>query len=240
MIHGITAASLGKPDFNLAMVQHERYVDTLRTMGLEVLVLEPDSRFPDSTFVEDVALCTSEMAVITNPGAQSRKGEQADLERVLGLFYKHIEHIEAPGTVEAGDVMMVGRHFFIGISNRTNPEGAERLIQILERYGMSGEKIELRKLLHLKSGVSYLENGYLLTVDSLFDHPSFNEFRKIRVDEMEKYAANSLWMNGKVLVPDGFPETKANIEQAGFQTIAVEVSEFEKLDGGLSCLSLRF
>jgi dimethylargininase len=240
MIHGITSATLGKPDYALALDQHMEYVKALRSLGLEITILEPDGRFPDSTFVEDVALCTVGLSVITNPGAASRKGEQVDMERVLGSFYDTIEHIEAPGTVEAGDVMMTGRHFYIGISDRTNHEGADQLIHILEKHRMTGEKIELKQLLHLKSGMSYLEDNNLLVQNELFNHPAFKRFRKIKVGNDEDYAANSIWVNGTVLVPAGFSETRSNIEQAGYPTISLEVSEFEKLDGGLSCLSLRF
>jgi len=240
MIHGITSGSLGKPDYDLALKQHKAYVDALRTLGLEVSILEPDSRFPDSTFVEDVALCTAEFAVITNPGAVSRKGEQHDMEAVLNSFYDTIEKIEVPGTLEAGDVMMTGRHFNIGISDRTDHEGADQLIQILEKHRMTGDKIELTKLLHLKSGMSYLEDNNLLIQDGLSLHPALRRFRKIKVGPGEDYAANSLWVNGTVMVPAGFPVTRNNIEKAGYPTISLDVSEFEKLDGGLSCLSLRF
>ena len=240
MIHGITSASLGKPDYTLALDQHKQYIDALRSLGLEITVLEPDSRFPDSTFVEDVALCTAGLSVITNPGAASRRGEQVDMDRILGSFYDTIEHIKAPGTLEAGDVMMTGHHFYIGISDRTDHEGADQLIHILEKYRMTGEKIELKKLLHLKSGMSYLEDDNLLVQNRLSDHPAFKKFQKIRVGTDEDYAANSLWVNGTVLVPAGFPKTRRNIEKAGYPTISLDVSEFEKLDGGLSCLSLRF
>jgi len=240
MIHGITSATLGKPDYGLALNQHKQYIDALQSLGLEIIVLEPDSRFPDSSFVEDVALCTAGFSVITNPCAASRKGEQVDMERILGSFYDTIEHIKAPGTLEAGDVMMTGRHFYIGISDRTNHEGADQLIHILEKHQMTGEKIELKKLLHLKSGMSYLEDDNLLVQNGLYNHPSFKKFRKIKVDTDEAYAANSLWVNGTVLVPAGFPKTRRNIEKAGYPTIALDISEFEKLDGGLSCLSLRF
>jgi dimethylargininase len=162
------------------------------------------------------------------------------MERVLGPFYHIVEHIDAPGTLEAGDVMMTGRHFYIGISERTNHEGADQLIHILEKYRMTGEKIELRKLLHMKSGMSYLEDNNLLIGEELMDHPAFKRFRKISVGADEDRAANSLWVNGTVLVPTGYPITRSNIEQAGYPTISLDVSEFEKLDGGLSCLSLRF
>lgn len=240
MIHGITSATLGKPDYSLALNQHKEYVEALRSLGLEITVLAPDSRFPDSTFVEDVALCAAGFSVITNPGAASRNGEQLDMKRALGSFYDAIEQIEAPGTIEAGDVMMTGRHYYIGISGRTNHEGADQLIHILEKYQMTGEKIELNRLLHLKSGISYLEENTLLIGKELFNHPAFKRFRKISVGRDEDYAANSLWVNGTVLVPAGIPATMSNIEQAGYPTISLDVSEFEKLDGGLSCLSLRF
>jgi dimethylargininase len=240
MIHGITSSKLGKPDYALALNQHKEYVEALRSLGLEITVLEPDSRFPDSTFVEDVALCTFGLSVVTNPGAASRKGEQIDMEMVLGSFYDSIEHIEAPGTLEAGDVMMAGRHFYIGISDRTNHQGADQMIHILERYRMTGEKIEINQLLHLKSGMSYLEDNNLLVQNGSLNHPAFYKFRKIKTGADEDYAANSLWVNGTVLVPAGFPITRNNIEQAGYPNITLDVSEFEKLDGGLSCLSLRF
>jgi len=240
MIRGITSASLGVPDYRLALKQHDRYIQALQSLGLEVTVLESDSRFPDSTFVEDVALCTPPMAVITNPGAASRNGEQVDMERVLQSFYHQLEYIEAPGTLDAGDVMMTGTHFYIGISDRTNVEGAGQLTKILEKYGMTGEPIVLKGLLHLKSGISFLENGTLLAGKVLVDHPAFEDFQKIEVADHEAYAANSLWVNGTLLVPAGFPETLERLEKAGFETIALDVSEFEKLDGGLSCLSLRF
>jgi dimethylargininase len=240
MIHGITSSSQGKPDYVLALDQHKHYIHALRSLGLEVTVLEPDSRFPDSTFVEDVALCTAGLSVITNPGAASRKGEQADMESILGSFYDSVEHIKAPGTLEAGDVMMADRHFYIGISDRTNHAGADQLIHILKKYRMTGEKIEIKRLLHLKSGMSYLEDDNLLVQNGLSDHPAFKKFRKIKVGTDEDYAANSLWVNGTVLVPSGFPITRYNIEKAGYPAISLDVSEFEKLDGGLSCLSLRF
>ena len=240
MIHGITSATLEKPDYAKALDQHNEYIEALRSIGLEVAVLEPDSRFPDSTFIEDVALCTAGMAFITNPGAASRNGEQQAMERVLGPFSDSLEQIKAPGTLEAGDVMMCDRHFYIGLSSRTNQQGADQLIHILEKHRMTGEKIELKRGLHLKSGISYLEENTLLMGKELFNHPAFKGFLKISVGKDEDYAANSLWVNGSVLVPSGFPKTRSNIEEAGYPTISLDVSEFEKLDGGLSCLSLRF
>ena len=240
MIHGITSASLGKPDYKLALKQHTAYVDALHSCGLDVTVLEADSRFPDSTFVEDVALCTSRFSVLTNPGAPSRNGEKTEMALVLSTFFTHVESIKTPGTLDAGDVMMVGDHFYIGISERTNDEGAAQLISILESRGMSGERVPLKEMLHLKTGLSYLENNHLLVFGEFCKHQAFSGFNKIEVGEDEAYAANSLWINDTVLVPHGFSTTLRKIKQAGFRTLEVDVSEFRKLDGGLSCLSLRF
>jgi len=240
MIHGISSASLGLPDFKLAQKQHAGYVKALRSCGLEVTILEPDSRFPDSSFVEDVALCTSRFAVLTNPGASSRNAEKLEMAPVLSRFFALLERIEAPGTLDAGDVMMVGDHFYIGRSERTNEPGAAQLIDILQNHGKTGERIPLKEMLHLKTGVSYLENNNLLVFGEFNDHIAFKHFDKIEVEEAESYAANSLWINGTVLVPEGFSGTRAKIEEAGYPTLAVDVSEFRKLDGGLSCLSLRF
>jgi dimethylargininase len=136
--------------------------------------------------------------------------------------------------------MMVGDRFYIGISGRTNNNGADQLIGILGKHDMSGIKVRLEKMLHLKSGVSYLENNTMLVCGEFKDNKEFSGFARIEVDDDEAYSANSLWINGKVLVPEGFPKTLYKIEKAGFETIVLDVSEFRKVDGGLSCLSLRF
>lgn len=240
MVNGITSATLGTPDFNKALEQHNNYIETLKKCGLDVTILDGDDRFPDSVFVEDTALLTPKCAVITNPGAQARKGEIKEMENCVKQFYTNIEHIKAPGTLDAGDIMMVDNHFYIGLSDRTNAEGATQLIDILNRNGMTGSTIPLKTMLHLKTGVSYLENNLLLAFGEFLDKEEFNQFRFIQIPCDESYAANSLWINGFVLVPKGFPKTKALIDETGLKTVEVDVSEFRKLDGGLSCLSLRF
>jgi dimethylargininase len=240
MVNGLTSAILGKPDYFKAIEQHSRYVDILKECGLQVTVLDSDSKFPDSTFVEDVALCTSKCAIITNPGASSRNGEKQGIKPVLQEFYNTIEEITNPGTLDAGDVMMVDNHFYIGISERTNHDGAEQLINILQKYNMTGSKVPLKEMLHLKTGLSYLEQNTLLISGEFVRNPEFEKYARIIVEENEQYAANSLWVNGNVLVPKGFNQTKHKIERAGYKTIEIDVSEFRKLDGGLSCLSLRF
>jgi dimethylargininase len=240
MVKGLTTANLGMPDFGLAIKQHEQYIEALKTCGLEVTVLEADNNFPDSTFVEDVAVLTSECAIITNPGADSRKGETKEIENVLGRFYDNIEFVKSPGSLDGGDVMMAGKHFYIGISERTNEEGAQQLIDILKKHGMSGSMVKLKDVLHLKSGVAYLENNNLLASGEFPGKDAFKQFNVLKVNEEETYATNCVWINDYVLVAKGFPKTKQLVENAGYKTIVLDVSEFRKIDGGLSCLSLRF
>jgi len=243
MVEGITSApELGKPDYELAVKQHENYRDTLKKCGVEVTVLEPLEEYPDSCFVEDVAVLNRKCAIITNPGANSRNGEEKEMINTIKEFYSEdkIGYIKSPGTLDGGDVMMVGDHFYIGLSDRTNEEGANQFIEILEKFGLTGSAVELKEFLHLKTGVAYLENNNLLVTGEFIDSPIFKDFNKIIVDEDEQYSANSIWVNNKVIVPEGYPKTKKAIEDAGYEVVTVDTSEYRKLDGGLSCLSLRF
>ena len=240
MTNGLSSANLGLPDHQNALVQHADYIEALKECGLEVRVLPADENFPDSTFVEDAALLTSHCAILTNPGAPTRTQETRSILPTLGDFYKDIEVVRTPGNVEGGDIMMVGEHFYIGLSERTNQAGAQQLIAILERHGMQGSVVALEDVLHLKTGLGYLEDNNLLACGEFLAKPEFQRFNLLQVEEDEAYAANSVWINGTVLVPMGFPKTRALIESAGYMTREVDVSEFQKLDGGLSCLSLRF
>ena len=240
MVNGLTSAKLGVPDYKKACIQHKDYIQALKSCGVQVTVLDAKEKFPDSTFVEDVALLTPECAILCNPGAPSRKGEVEGIKSSIADFYAEIEEIKSPGTVEAGDIMMVGSHFYIGISERTNSEGAKQMISILQKYGMSASVVSLAKVLHLKTGLAYLENNNLLACGEFLGKEEFQKFNIIEIDEEESYAANCIWINGTVLVPAGFPRSKNAIENAGYKIIEVDVSEFQKLDGGLSCLSLRF
>jgi dimethylargininase len=135
---------------------------------------------------------------------------------------------------------MVGDHFFIGISERTNLNGANQFIQILKKYGMTGSVVNLEKVLHLKTGVAYLENNNLVVCGEFLTSPVFKKINKIEIPENESYAANCIWVNGRVLVPKGYPDTRKRIQKAGYSILEPDMSEFQKLDGGLSCLSLRF
>lgn len=241
LVNGITSApELGKPDYGLAIKQHDAYIEALKSCGVEVTVLKTDERFPDSCFVEDVAVCTKKFAVITNLGTPSRKGEEKEIIEVIKKFYNDIECIKKPGTLEGGDVMMVKDHFYIGLSKRTNREGAEQLIKALVKYGMSGSIIEMSVMLHLKSGLAYLKDNVLLVTGEFTNNIEFKKFNKIVIDEEETYSANCIRVNDYVLVPAGYTKTKEKIKAAGFKVIVVDTSEYRKVNGGLSCLSLRF
>ena len=241
IVEGLSnSITLGLPNYEQAIIQHQSYIDALTKCGLDVLVLEPCEEYPDSTFVEDVALITPNCAIITRPGAPSRRGEVYEIEFVLKQRFNNIEVIEAPGTIEGGDIMMVGDHYFIGLSERTNLEGARQIIQILKKYDMSGSTISLKKVLHLKTGLSYLEKNNLVVCGEFINDSCFEKYNPIEIPENESYAANCIWVNESVIIPLGYPTAKQRIMNAGYTVIETDVSEFQKLDGGLSCLSLRY
>ncbi|MFT5303609.1 MAG: dimethylargininase [Mariniblastus sp.] len=240
IIDGITTANLGVPDYEKTLRQHQAYIDALRSCGLSIITLPADEAFPDSCFVEDTALLSEHCAIIARPGASTRQGEEAAVLELLPRYFDNIESIEAPGTVEPGDIMMVGDHFYIGLSDRTNAEGARQMISLLETHGLSGSTVNMHGMLHLKTGLSYLEDNTLVACGEILHEPEFAKFTLIEIDADEAYAANCVWVNGTVLVPMGFPKARKKIEAARYPVIPVDVSEFQKLDGGLSCLSLRF
>ena len=243
MTEGITSGLYpGKPDYDLALIQHDAYIEALKQCGVDVTVLPADENYPDSCFVEDPAVLTEKCAVITNPGASSRNGEKVSIEEAVRKFYPEdrIEHIQAPGTLEGGDVMMCGTHFFVGRSERTNEEGIRQFAAILEKYGYTCAEVRLEEVLHLKTGVNYLENNNMLVSGEFTDKPEFESYTKYVIPEDEAYAANCIWVNDTVIVPEGYPAVLAAVKAMGYRTITVDTSEYRKLDGGLSCLSLRF
>jgi len=240
LTEGITTSNLGKPDYELAIKQHNDYIQALKECGLTVTVLPADENHPDSTFVEDVALMTPKCSILTNPGAISRSGEIKSMLPALQKLTNPVALISDPGKVEAGDIMVVGKHYYIGLSERTNQQGAEQLTDILLHQGLTASVVALSEVLHLKTGINYLENNNFLAVGEFLTNDEFQSANLLAVDSDEAYAANSVWINGTVLLPEGFPKTKNLIESTGYKTRPVDVSEFQKLDGGLSCLSLRF
>jgi dimethylargininase len=237
---GITTAGLGKPDYELTLEQHGQYVEALESCGLTVSVIEADDRYPDSMFVEDTALLMPRCAIVTHPGAVSRRGEVAAVSSRLSDFYPRVDAIQSPGTVDAGDIMMVGDHCYIGLSERTNADGAAQMISFLQTSGYSGSTVPISETLHLKSSVSYLENNNLVVAGELVSKADFADFNHIEIVESERYAANCVWINDHVLMASGYPQSGEQIRGLGYSVIELDVSEFQKLDGGLSCLSLRF
>ena len=243
MVNGITDhPELGTPDYEKALAQHAAYIEALKQCGVDVTVLPPDEAYPDSCFVEDPAIVTKYCAIVTNPGAASRKGETTAIEPVLEQFYpkEKIFHITDPGTLEGGDVMMCGDTFYAGRSARTNEAGIQQLGKILGQFGCKVVEVPLTEVLHLKTGVVYLENNNMLTAGEFCDKPAFAGYNKVTIPAEEAYAANCIWVNGTVLVPEGYPTVLKAVQELGYKTIVCDTSEYRKIDGGLSCLSLRF
>lgn len=244
LIDGISTAMFGegKPDYDAAIAQHAAYVETLRGLGLDVTVLEGDERFPDSCFVEDPAVVMAECAIVTNPATDSRRDEKIEMEEVLKRFYSddQIFHIEAPGTMEGGDVMLVDKHFYVGLSDRTNQEAVDQFAKIVGQFGYETTAVPVTEGLHLKDFVIYLENGKMLVSAVMNEQPAFADYERYVIDADELYAINSMNINGTVLVPKGFPKTAALIEKLGYPIKLMDTNEFRLIDGSLTCLSLRF
>lgn len=236
---GLTTIDLGKPDYKHLLTQHQAYRETLESLGLQCTVLDSLDGAPDAYFVEDAAVITEEMAIITRPGAESRRVEIPSIEAALQPF-RPLAHIEAPGTLDGGDVMFVDDHCFIGLSGRTNEAGANQLAALLGKQGIKSTLVKVPERLHLKTSVNYLEQGRMLMTPEFADEPAFAQFERIVVEPTEAGAANTLWVNGSLLMPWGFPGLQARLERFGYPVIPLDMTEVAKMDGGLSCLSLRF
>lgn len=239
-LNGLTTSDLGEPNYSKLLTQHDAYIAALEMCDVAIKVLPTSEDYPDSTFVEDTAVLTSNFAVITNPGAKSRNGEAKEMEQTLKEFYSDIHYINAPGTLDGGDVLQIDRNFYIGISDRTNEDGANQLKSIVESSGYKATIVPLKEFFHLKSGVSYLGNNLIVAAGEFVEHPVFAQYQKIIVPPEEEYSANCIRVNDFVIFPKGFEKTKKQLNDAGYKTIEVDMTEFQKHDGGLSCLSLRF
>lgn len=240
---GITSVSLGVPDIEVAQRQHAAYCKALSDAGLRIVTHSPDRVHPDSTFVEDTAVLTPKWAVITRPGAESRVGEIERITRALSQYFDQLKRIEPPGTVDGGDICEIGDHYLIGVSARTNREGSRQLSRILAEQGCTSNEVDIRgrtDILHLKSGLTYLGDDRLLVINSLADSISVPGTEILVVPDGEEYAANCIRVNDRVLIPAGFPRVNAMSNDLGYMTVQLDMSEFQKMDGGLSCLSLRF
>jgi len=240
---GLTTADLGSPDYAIALAQHEAYCAALEHCGLALTRLPADHRHPDSTFVEDTAILAGGRAILTRPGAVSRQGEVAAIYETLGTFYDHLESIEGPGTLDGGDVCEADGHAIIKLSGRTNEDGARQLAAFYSTAGITSETIDVRVIpgvLHLKSGLAYVGHGRMVAIAALAKHPALSRYQVLTVDPDEEYAANCILVNDRILVPAKHPRTRAALEHHGTELVELDMSEFQKMDGGLSCLSLRF
>jgi dimethylargininase len=228
------------PDLGKALIQHGAYQEALLEAGMdEVLTLEPAEEYPDSTFVEDTAVVVGSRVVLTRPGTRTRLGEAALMTPVVSDLFETAA-IGDSGTLDGGDVMEVGDHYYIGLSSRTTPEGAKQLGTLLEGWGRTWSTVEVPAGLHLKSDVNWLGGNTLLVTRAFADNEAFADFERLVVPEGEEYAANSLRINDSVLTPAGYSGVRRLLEGLGLNIIELDLSEFAKVDGGLSCLSLRF
>jgi dimethylargininase len=239
---GLTRAGLGPPDRERSLLQHAAYASALEEAGVRVIRLPADLGHPDSTFVEDTAVIVSADAILTRPGAESRRGEVDAIRSALAPLVASIEAIEAPGTVDGGDVLEAGDGFLIGISERTNGEGARMLVEKLAKRGRRAATVDIRaipELLHLKTGISWLGGDVALAVEALGPAARSIGLEPILVDVGEAYGANAIRVNDRVLLPAGSPRLERRLEERGIRVQVLEMSEYRKMDGGLSCLSLR-
>jgi dimethylargininase len=239
---GLTSSGLGPPDLGKAREQHDGYVSALAACGVAVTCLPAEDRFPDATFVEDTAVLTAEGSILCRPGAASRAGEVDAIRDAVDAICPVVDAIAAPGTVDGGDVCQAGGTFFIGVSARTDPDGAGQLATILKTLGFDAVLVDIRShagLLHLKSGLAWLGGNRLAAAGALAAEPAFAAYDVVPVPAGETYAANCVLVNERLLLASGFPGFEEALRRRGLHVLALPMSEFQKMDGGLSCLSLR-
>ena len=236
--NGLTTAKLGRPDLRVLSAQHRRYRETLEALGIHVVLLDQAPEYPDSYFTEDVAVVVPELAVLARPGAKERRGE-ADLIKTELSKYRALERIVEPGTLDGGDVLIINHHCIVGVSSRTNREGANQLSEILSAQGYSVHAVNLGEGLHLKSSLNALDDETVLLTDALSSLQCLKDYRKLTVPQHEEYAANVLAINGRALVPENFSDTEKLLSSHGYEVVKLPVSEVRKMDGGLTCLSIR-
>lgn len=235
----LTAIERRLIDVSKARAQHAVYEDALRGCGCCVERIPRADGLPDAVFVEDAAVVVPELAVIARPGAVSRREETASVERSL-LSHRAIHHIHAPGTLDGGDVLQIGRTLFVGESARSNAVGIAQLRQLLGPYGYRVHPVPIHGCLHLKSAVTEVCEGVLLIQTDWIDPAPFAEYELIHVDVEEPHAANALRIGDKVIFPEAFPRTLEKIVSRGVDVRTVEVSELAKAEGAVTCCSLVF
>ena len=224
-------------DLDLARAQHKAYVKALQELGCQLIELPAEENLPDSVFVEDTAFILPEVAVITRPGADSRKPETESITRALAPLIDLV-HVREPATVDGGDVLVLGKRIFIGLSTRSNGQAIDQLKVMLGGYGYSVTGVRLHDCLHLKSAVTRLDDARLLINKNWLDSSHFGDFELIEVDPSEPSAANCLPVSGSIIFPTAFPKTRRKLEERGYQIAPVDVSELAKAEGAVTCCSL--
>jgi len=235
----LTHLSRQRIDFGLANAQHRAYEALLSHLGCDVRRLAPDPEYPDSVFVEDVAIVLDELAVITRPGAVSRRGETTAIARAVEPF-RPLYFVEAPGTIDGGDVLTLGRTIYVGESTRTNAAAVAQLRRIVDPHGYDVVPVPVRGALHLKSGVTSVADRTLLINRAWVEPHAFAEFQLIDVDPSEPGGANALRVGTTVVYPTAFRKTRERLEADAIRTAVVDASELAKAEGGLTCCSLIF
>ncbi|HEX8942434.1 MAG TPA: arginine deiminase-related protein [Gemmatimonadaceae bacterium] len=226
-------------DYPLALVQHAAYCDALRACGAEVITLDANRHLPDCVFVEDTAIVLDEVAVMMSMGAESRRAEPAGIEPTLRR-YRHIERVSLPATIDGGDIVRSGRTLYVGASPRTNAAGIDALRVVVGAYGYTVIAVPVLKCLHLKTACSALPDGRLLVNREWIDASPLPFSALVDVPAAEPWAGDVLVIGERIICSDAFPETTALLEKNGFGVIPVAVSEFAKVEGGVTCLSLVF
>lgn len=226
-------------DVARAQKQHAEYQRVLASLGCRLLPLPAEPAWPDSVFVEDVAIVLDEVAVMTRPGALSRRAEVASVANALQQ-HRSLLMIEAPGTLDGGDVLRIGRTLYVGQSDRSNAAGITQLRELLAGYGYRVDGVITHGCLHLKSAVTALTDDCVLLQPDWVDRKYFAGFRVIEVDPAEAHAANVLRIGDALIMPSSFPRTRQRLIDAGFQVTAVDVSELQKAEGAVTCCSLVF
>lgn len=224
-------------DLEAARLQHAAYEECLREAGCRVLRLPSDGDLPDSVFVEDIAVVFDEVAIITRPGAESRRLETAAVEQALGP-YRPLRRIESPGTADGGDVLVVGRSVFVGCSSRTNAAGIEQMRRHLAQHDYTVHAIAVHGCLHLKSAVTALADDLLLINPQWMSAEVFGSFEVVEVHPDEPSGANALRIDDHLVYPAAFPRTRERLEARGLAVATVDVSELAKAEGAATCCSL--
>lgn len=226
-------------DLDRAIAQHDAYQRALELLGCRVIALAAQAELPDAVFVEDVAIVLDEVAILTRPGAVSRRAEGASVAAMLAR-HRPLRAIEAPGTLDGGDVLRVGRTLHVGQAARSNASGIAQLQALVVEFGYDVRAVPTHGCLHLKSAATQVADGVLLVQPAWVDTSVFAGLRLIEVDPGEEHAANALRIGDSVIHPASFPCTRKRLLDAGIPVVPVDISELQKAEGAVTCCSLVF